>query len=77
MVPYQVETFLATLPADPTAKGLPGYVEEQFYAYLQCGILALGFLWLGGDAYPHQMLVRVNPSGSTGPPSARGGRSAS
>ena len=45
---YQViadhlETFLATLAADPTAKGLSDYVVEELYAYLQCGILVHGF----------------------------------
>ncbi len=59
---YQViaghlETFLATLAADPTAKGLPEYVIEELYAYLQCGVLAHGFVRLGCDTCPHQMLL--------------------
>jgi hypothetical protein len=59
---YQViadhlETFLATIDADPTAKGLPGYVKEEFYASLQCGILAHGFVRLGCDTCPHKMLL--------------------
>jgi hypothetical protein len=59
---YQViadnlETFLATLDADPMAPGLPGYVREEFYAYLQCGILAHGFVRLGCDTCPHKMLL--------------------
>ena len=59
---YQViadhlETFLATLAADPTAKGLPTYVVEEFYAYLQCGVLAHGCVRLGCDTCPHQMLL--------------------
>jgi hypothetical protein len=59
---YQViadhlETFLATLDADPTAKGLPAYVREEFYAYLQCGVLAHGFVRLGCDTCPHKMLL--------------------
>jgi len=48
---------VATLTADPTAKGLPDYVSEEFYAYLQCGILAHGFVRLGCDTCPHQMLL--------------------
>jgi len=32
---------------DPDAKGLPAYVQREFYDYLQCGILAHGFLRLG------------------------------
>jgi hypothetical protein len=59
---YQViadhlETFLATLDADPMAKGLPQYVREEFYAYLQCGVLAHGFVRLGCDTCPHKMLL--------------------
>ncbi len=59
---YQViaehfETFLAILAADPTAKGLPDYVTEEFYAYLQCGILAHGLVRLGCDTCPHQMVL--------------------
>ncbi len=50
-------TFLATLAADPTAKGLPDYVTEEFYAYLQCGILAHGFVRLGCDTCPHQRVL--------------------
>ena len=30
---------------------------EEFYAYLQCGILAHGFVRLGCDTCPHQMLL--------------------
>src|SRR5947209_17499238 len=42
-----LETFLASLDADPYAKGLPAYVQREFCDYLQCGILAHGFLRLG------------------------------
>ena len=35
-----VETFLASLDADPDARGLLAYVEREFYDYLQCGVLA-------------------------------------
>src|SRR5437016_10526202 len=51
------ETFLASLDADPDAKGLPAYVEHEFYDYLQCGILAHGFLRLGCDTCKHEMLL--------------------
>src|SRR4249919_178528 len=44
-----LETFLASLDADPDATGLPAYVQREFYDYLQCGILAHGFLRLGCD----------------------------
>jgi hypothetical protein len=52
-----LETFLASLDADPDAKGLPTYVEREFYDYLQCGILAHGFLRLGCDTCKHEMLL--------------------
>jgi hypothetical protein len=52
-----LETFLASIEADPTVKGLPDYVKQEFYAYLQCGILAHGFLRLGCDTCEHKMLL--------------------
>lgn len=57
VIAEHLETFLATLTADPTAKGLPEYVREEFYAYLQCGILAHGFVRLGCDTCPHQVVL--------------------
>ena len=57
VIAAHLETFLATLAADPTAKGLPEYVQEEFYAYLQCGVLAHGFVRLGCDTCPHRMLL--------------------
>jgi hypothetical protein len=45
-----LETFLASFEADPDATGLPAYVQREFYDYLQCGILAHGFLRMGCDA---------------------------
>jgi len=52
-----LETFLASLDADPDAKGLPAYVERELYDYLQCGILAHGFLRLGCETC-HKELLR-------------------
>src|SRR4029434_4752515 len=52
-----LETFLAALAADPDAPGLPAYVQREFYAYLQCGILAHGFLRLGCDTCPKELLL--------------------
>jgi hypothetical protein len=57
VIAEHLETFLATLDADPTAKGLPQSVKDEFYAYLQCGILAHGFLRLGCDTCQHEMLL--------------------
>jgi len=52
-----LETFLASLDDDPNATGLPAYVRREFYAYLQCGILAHGFLRLGCDTCPKELLL--------------------
>jgi hypothetical protein len=50
VIAEHLETFLASLDDDPDAKGLPAYVKREFYDYLQCGILAYGFLRLGCDS---------------------------
>jgi len=52
-----LETFLAALDADPDAPGLPASVQREFYAYVQCGILAHGFLRLGCDTCPKELLL--------------------
>src|SRR5262249_59705344 len=52
-----LETFLAALDADPDATGLPAYVAREFYDYLRCGILAHGFLRLGCDTCPKELLL--------------------
>src|SRR5438094_4961487 len=52
-----LETFLASLDDDPEATGLPAYVQREFYDYLQCGILAHGFLQLGCDTCPKELLL--------------------
>jgi len=52
-----LETFLASLDADPDATGLPAYVQREFYDYLQCRILAHGFLRLGCDTCHHEVLL--------------------
>src|SRR2546428_5270759 len=52
-----LETFLASLDADPDAKGLPAYVQRELYDYLQCGILAHGFLRLGCDMCQKELLL--------------------
>jgi len=57
VVAEHLETFLASLDADPDAKGLPAYVQREFYDYLQCGILAHGFLRLGCDTCKKEMLL--------------------
>ena len=57
VIAEHLETFLASLDADPDAKGLPAYVQREFYDYLQCGILAHGFLRLGCNTCKHEMLL--------------------
>src|SRR5436853_6964731 len=57
VVAEHLETFLTSLNAEPDAKGLPAYVQREFYAYLQCGILAHGFLRLGCDTCPKELLL--------------------
>ena len=52
-----LETFLASLDADPDATGLPAYVQREFYGYLRCGILAHGFLRLGCDTCHKELLL--------------------
>lgn len=50
-------TFLASLDDDPNAKGLPAYVQCEFYDYLRCGILVHGFLRLGRDSFKKEVLL--------------------
>jgi hypothetical protein len=57
VITEHLETFLAALDDDPDAKGLPAYVQREFYDYLQCGILAHGFLRLGCDTCPKETLL--------------------
>src|SRR5437870_11390626 len=57
VVADHLETFLAALDADPDATGLPAYVQREFYDYLQCGILAHGFLRLGCDTCQQELLL--------------------
>ena len=52
-----LEPFLASCEADPDAPGLPAYVQREFDAYLPCGILAHGFLRLGCDTCPQELLL--------------------
>jgi Transposase zinc-binding domain len=57
VVADHLETFLASLDADPDTKGLPAYVERELYDYLQCGILAHGFLRLGCETCHKELLL--------------------
>src|ERR671935_385281 len=57
VIAEHLETFLASLADDPDATGLPAYVQREFDDYLQCGILAHGFLRLGCDTCHKELLV--------------------
>src|SRR4029434_7495374 len=57
VVADHLETLLTSLDADPDARGLPDYVQREFYDYLQCGILAHGFLRLGCDTCHQELLL--------------------
>ena len=57
VIAEHLETFLGSFHDDPEATGLPAYVQQEFYDYLRCGILAHGFLRLGCDTCKHELLV--------------------
>lgn len=57
VIAQHLETFLASRDDDPDPKGLPAYVQREFYDYLQCGILAHGFLCLACDNCPKETLL--------------------
>jgi len=57
VIAEHLETFLASLYDDPDANGLPDYVQREFYDYLQCGILAHGFLRLGCESIKQEVLL--------------------
>ena len=76
VIAEHLETFLALLHDDPDAKGLPAYVEREFYDYLQCGVLAYGFLRLGCDTCPKETLLAFSCKRRAFYPSCAGRRMA-
>ena len=56
MVQEHLETFLAQVEAQ-TGSGLPAFFKDEFEAFLQCGILAHGFLRLRCPERAHEKLV--------------------
>jgi hypothetical protein len=52
-----LEIFITSCEADPDATGLPAYVQREISDYLQCGILAHGFLRLGCDTCHKELLL--------------------
>ncbi len=62
VVQEHLETFLS-LADDPMGHGLPGYVEQDFRKYLQCGILAHGFARARCPECGHDFLVAFSCKG--------------
>src|SRR5258705_7107675 len=56
IVQEQLETFLAQAEAK-TGAGLPEFVKDEFEAFLECGILAHGFLRVRCAGCAHEKLV--------------------
>jgi hypothetical protein len=55
-VQENVETFFAQVETE-TGSGLPDFVKDEFDAFLECGILAHGFLRLSCIDCAHEKLV--------------------
>ena len=56
VVQEPLETFLAQMEAETGAR-LPDFVKDEFDAFLECGIVALGFLCLRCAQCAHAKLV--------------------
>jgi hypothetical protein len=64
LVQHHLETFLAdAAAADPDGAGIPQWVEDDFRAYLRCGILAHGFARMRCDACAAERLVAFSCKG--------------
>lgn len=63
LVREHLETFLAEVEAR-TGTGLPAFVRDEFEAFLQCGILAHGFLRVRCADCAHEKLVAFPASGA-------------
>jgi hypothetical protein len=55
-VQEELEAFLAQVEAQ-TGSGIPQFVKDEFEAYLECGILAHGFLRVRCAECAHEKLV--------------------
>ena len=56
LVQEQLETFLAQVEAE-TGVSLPKFIKDEFDGFLECGILAHGFLRLRCAECAHEKLV--------------------
>lgn len=64
IVQHHLESFLAdAAEADPHGEGVPRWVENDFRAYLRCGILAHGFARIRCDACAAERLVAFSCKG--------------
>ena len=64
IVQQHLETFLAeAAEADPGGEGVPAWVEDDFRAYLRCGILAWGFARVRCDVCAAERLVAFSCKG--------------
>jgi hypothetical protein len=64
IVQHPLETFLAdAAAADSHGEGVPRWVEDDFRAYLRCGILAHGFARIRCDACAAERLVAFSCKG--------------
>ena len=74
VVQENLETFLQMTEMDPNRRGFPEYVRQEFQEYLQCGILANGFLRLQCTSCKHERLVAFSCKGRGFCPSCGGRR---
>ena len=56
LVQEHIGTFFAQVETE-TGSGLPDFVKDEFEAFLECGILAHGFLRLRCASCAHEKLV--------------------
>ncbi len=64
IVQHHLKTFLARVAeADPWGEGVAGWVQEDFRAYLRCGILAHGFARVRCDDCAAERLVAFSCKG--------------
>ena len=59
LVQEYAETFFAQVEIE-TGSGLPDFVKDEFDAFLECGVLAHGFLRLRCSDCTHEKLVAVS-----------------
>ena len=57
VVQEHLDTFLAFVDTETGGAGLPTFVTDEFDAFLQCGVLAHGFLRLACDGCREEKLV--------------------